>query len=74
MIKIEVDLPHDQPTQYQGIEFIARPSDSYNPQETANKLAEFLDFLYRQLPFAVVEELQKNPRIDQFRKCLTNRL
>ena len=74
MRRIEVDLPLNNQTPYQGIEFVATPSESYNPQETVNKLAEFLDFLYSQLPFAVVEILQRDSRISKFRECLTDKL
>ncbi len=74
MIRIEMDLPSGQEKQYKGVEFVAKSSESYNPKKAADKLAEFLEQLYSQLPYSVVEILQKDPRIGNFRSCLTDRL
>ena len=74
MIRIEADLPPHEVEIFQGIEFIAKPSDSYNPEKAANQFAEFLESLYQQLPYDVVKILQKDPRISKFRECLTDKL
>lgn len=68
-----MELPPDQPRPYQGVEFIAKPSESYDPKKASDKLAEFLDCLYKQLPHNVVRELSKDPRIEGFRKALEYR-
>ena len=48
---------------YRGIEFSAKPSDSYNPETAANKLVEFLELLYQQMPYDVAQRLKKTQEL-----------
>ena len=57
MKRIEIGLPN-LPNIYEEIEIIAKPSDSYNPQEVADKVAGFL----YELPHAVVEKVLRDRR------------
>ena len=70
MKRIEMELPYNQERVYKGVEFIAKPSKTYDPKKAADKLAEFLEELYNQLPHNLVRELSKDPRIQNFRKTL----
>lgn len=69
MKRFEIDLPN-YPIEYEGIELIARPNSSYDPEKCVEQFARFFMDLYRQLPHSVVEKLKRDQRIDSLRKAL----
>jgi len=67
----EIYLPTGQEKRYgSGIQLIATPDSSYNPQEEARKLAGFLG----SLPPAMIRDVLKDPRFRRDVKKVANEL
>ncbi len=70
--EININLPNH--SGYQELQLSAKPSDSYEPGETADGMGELLEYLYRNMPKVVVDRLVKDPRVVNFRRILEDKV